>query len=805
MSGDMRQALRRLWKTPAFSMLCVVTIAVVIGVNTAVFSLVDGLLLRPLPYRDSQQLVNLWESIRQGGRGGVAFPNFLDLQKGSHCFSDLAAWSSIEADVAGGDRVQRLLGENVTPGYFRVLGVYPARGREFSERDDLGHPAMIISHGLWQERFGSDPNILGRTMELSGTPFTVVGVMPAGFHGYSGTAQLWVPVATHDLIYPQVARFDFVHSRDIHWISVIGRLRDGVSSSGAAAEVKTIGDRLSRAYPQENRDRSFGLVAAQQDLARNYKPAFIGLLVAVGLVLLIASANISNLFLIRLSRRERELAVRLALGATRGNLFGLVLSETAMVVGAGAILGVTLFISSRSLVTSLLPLDFPGFAAPATDFRVVAYTIAMVLCAVFAVTVVPVWQCSKRDPQSALTTGGNRSEASGQHRTRTVIAMLEVALSVTLTVGAGLVIKSLWQLRKVDPGFRSDHLVTLRFDVPNGKYEGDARLGVGDAVAERTRNLPGVESAAVTSVDPFVWPGLNRGFTPEGQPEVTSPQDFYNDEVTPGYFKTMGIRQFAGRDFISNDDLNAPPVAVVSRSFARRIWPGQDPIGKRVKFGGSGAAWMMVIGVVGDAQIEDLHQDKSELAIIYTPLRRSEAIIGLSLVARAHGDPDTLLASLRDSLQQFDPDMPVYSTATLEQRLAGESSAERSYAALMAIFGTIAISLALIGVYGVFAFNVAQRVQEIGIRMALGAQRAHISRMITRQAAVVACSGVVVGLAAAFALTRFMASLLFRVNPHDSAIFCGVSLALSTVAIAAGYLPARKAASVDPMEALREG
>ncbi len=799
----MRHSLRRLRKTPGFTALCVLTVALAVGVNTAVFSLVDALLLRPLPYADSQRLVNLWESIRQGGRGGVAFPNFLDLQKQSQSFSDVAAWSSIEADVADHGHADRLLGENVSPGYFRVLGVAPSFGRGFTDQDDLGHPAVIISYGLWKSRFGSDANILGRTINLSGTPFTVVGVMPVGFHGYSGTAQLWVPIATHDLIYPQVARFDFVHSRDIHWVSAVGKLREGVSTAAAAAEVKAIGDRLSQAYPHENRERSFGLAPAQQDLARNYKPALIALLAAVGLVLLIAGTNLSNLFLIRLSRRERELAVRLALGAKRTSLIVLVLSETAIVVAAGALLGVALFAFSKDLLVSLLPLDFPSFANPQTDLRLVAYTVAAVLFTVAAMTVLPVWQLSRRDPQSALASGG-RAEVSGQHRTRTVLAVAEVALSVTLTIAAGLVLKSFWQLQKVDPGFRSDHLVTLRFDVPNGKYEGDARLRLGEAVTERIRNVAGVQSAAVTSVDPFVWPGLNRGFTPEGQPEVSSPQSFYNDEITPGYFSTTGIPQFEGRDFTAHDDANAPAVAIVSRSFARRIWPGQDAIGKRVKFGGPKASWMTVIGVVGDAQVEDLHQEKSDLAIIYTPLRHSDAIISLSVLARMQGDPELLLPSLRDALQQFDSGMPVYSTSTLEKRLAGESAAERSYAWLMGVFGTIAVSLALIGVYGVFAFNVAQRVREIGIRMALGAQRDQISRMITRQAAVVACCGVLVGLAAAFALTRFMASVLFHVNMHDGAIFGGVSVLLALAAIAAGYLPAKRAASVDPLEALRQ-
>lgn len=798
-----RHAVRRLFKTPGFTILCVLTVGLAVGVNTAVFSLVDALLLRPLPYSEPQRLVNLWESIRQSGRGSVAMPNFVDLAKQSQSFSALAAWSSIEADVSDHGHTDRLLGENVTPEYFRVLGINPVQGRAFTAQDNIGHPVIIVSHGLWQSRFGSDTNILGRSINLSGTPFTVVGVMPAGFHGYSETAQLWVPVATHDLIYPQVARFDFVHSRDIHWISAIGRLKGDVDSATAAAEIKTIGDRLAQAYPKENRERSFGLAPAQQDLARNYKPALVALLVSVGLVLLIAGANLSNLFLIRLSRRERELAVRLALGATRANLFKLVFAETAIAVTLGALLGMAMFAVSKNLLLGLLPLDFPSFATPQADLRVVIYTIAAMLFIVLVVTVAPVWQISRRDPQSSLTIG-SRSEITGQHRTRTIIAVIEVALSVMLTIGAGLLIKSLWRLQHADPGFRSDQLVTLRFDVPNRKYEGDARLTFGDAVAEHIRNVPGVESAAVTSVDPFVWPGLNRGFTAEGQTEITSPHNFYDDEVTPGFFRTMGIAQLRGRDFSAHDDVKSQPVAIVSQSFARRIWPGQDAIGKRVKFGGPNAQWMTVIGVVGDAQIEDLHQAKSDLAILYTPLRRSEAIIGLSLLVRTSGDPEKLLPLVRNALQEFEPDMPVYSTATLDQRLAGESAAERSYALLMAAFGTIAVSLALIGVYGVFAFNVTQRVREIGIRMALGAQRAQVSRMIIRQAAVVAGAGVVSGLAAAFALARFMSSVLFHVSAHDAAIFGSVAILLAAAAVAAGYGPARRAASIDPLQALRD-
>lgn len=800
----LKYAIRRLYKAPGFTLLCVLTITLVVGVNTAVFSVVDALLLRPLPYREPQKLVNLWETIRHDGRGGIAFPNFLDLQRDSRAFEQLAAWSSIEADVSGDGRADRLLGENVTPEYFAALGISPYKGRAFTPQDDKDHPAVIISHAFWQSHFGSVPDVLGRTVKLSGTLFTVVGVMPSGFHGYSGTAQLWVPVATHDLIYPEVARFDFLRSRDIHWIRGLGRLKDGVSTAAAATDVRAVGDRLSQAYPHDNQERSFGLAPAQQDIARHYKPALLALLVAVGLVLLVACANLSNLFLVRLSRRERELAVRLALGATRSSLLKLLLCETGIIVFLGTLLGVTLLAFSKGLLISLLPLELPSFAIVQFDSRVLLFTIAVLAFTLLTVTLVPLWQLSRRDPQSALTTGGNRSEPSGQHRTRTTIAVVEVALAVLLTIGAGLLVQSLRRLQNIDPGFRADHLVTLRFDVPNEKYKGDARLDLGYRIAELAQAMPGVESASVTSVDPFVWPGLNRGFTPENRPEISNPQNFYYEEVTPGYFRTMGIPIFSGRDLTARDDRHSLPVIVVGRSFARRIWPGQDPLGKRIKIGGPDGTWMTVVGVAGDAQIEDLHQEKSDLAIIYAPLHRSEAIINLSLLVRTKSDPATLIAPLRGMLQQFDPDMPVYSTATLRERLGGESASARSYALLMAIFGSIAVILALLGVYGVFAFNVAQRTREIGIRIALGAQRAQILKMVTGQALRVAILGVVAGLIAAVALTRFMASLLFQVDMHDPLIFSGVAVLLTAAAVSAGYLPARRAASVDPMEALRD-
>jgi putative ABC transport system permease protein len=419
-----------------------------------------------------------------------------------------------------------------------------------------------------------------------------------------------------------------------------------------------------------------------------------------------------------------------------------------------------------------------------------------------ALTIIPALHFSRRDLQSALSSGARGTDSRGLHRLRGGLASFEVALALLLTIGAGLMIKSFWRLRGSDPGFRPDHLLTLRFDVPNGKYSGTTRLALGDEIAERVKQLPGVADAAVTMVDPFVWPGLNRGFTIENHTNVMNPESVYYEEITPGYFRTMSIPLLAGRDFTPSDDEKSP-VVIVSQSFARRYWPGQDAIGKRLKIGKNTQPWLSVIGVVADAQIDDLHQSKSDLALFYSPLRRSEAIISLSVLVRTKVDPASLIAPIRNELQRFDPDMPVYSVATLEERLAGEAAGARSYAVLMSLFGAISLSLAVIGTYGVIAFAAAQRTREIGIRIALGAQATDILRMMTAHGLRIALVGLGIGIIAAFALTRFLATLLFGVSPHDPLIFAGIALLLVFACVAASLIPARAATRVDPAVALR--
>ena len=800
---DLRHAVRRLRRAPAFSIVCVVTIALGIGANSSIFSLINAYLLRPLPYPEAQNLVNVWERVHESGRGAVAFPNYVDMRSQSSSFSSIAAWSDIEADLSGSEHAERLLGENVTSDYFTVLGVTPLKGRAFTEEEAQGQPVLVISYELWNSRFGGAADVVGRSVNVNGTLFTVVGVAPQGFEGLSGTAQVWAPMATHDLIYPQVARYDFLHSRDIHWVRVVGRLRTGVTVASASTELRGIGDRLAAAFPKENQSRSLSVALTQDDIVRHFRSGALALMGAVGFVLLVACANLANLFLTRLMKQQRDFATRAALGATRLQLARQALSETIVVALAGGAAGLALCSLTYNMLPALLPLAMPKFARVGFDWRVLTFSAAALIGTVLLVSMLPIWYVLRHGTHNDHSAWSGRSKR--QSHLQSAIVVAEIGLAVLLTVGAALMVKSLMLLKNVDTGFRAENLLTLRFDIPNGKYEGTNRLSLGEQIAERARSLPGVESAAATAVDPFIFPGLNRGYTPQDRQEVKNPNNFYYDEITPGYFHTMGIPLLSGRDFTSRDDRNAPGTVIVSRSFANRTWQSLDVLGKHIKFGGKDNEnnWLTVVGVVDDAQIDDLRSDRHDLAIVYASLRRSEAIIGLSLVVRTRTDPAAMIRPLQQMISQYDADMPVYSVAALGDRLAGERSSSRAFTTLMTIFGGLAVGLALMGVYGSLAFQVSQRTREIGIRMAMGAQRNRIIRTVMMQAGLMAAAGIIAGILAAWCLARFLVALLYRVSPVDLTVYSCVATLLAIAGLAAGFLPAQRAASVEPVQALR--
>jgi predicted permease len=810
---DLRCAARSLAKSRGFTAVAVFTLALGIGANTAIFSVVNAALLRPLPYPHPERLVTLWESVGAGANP-VAYPNYLDWRAQNHVFDELAAYSVVDdLNLVAGGKAERLIGEVVSDSYFPLLGVKTAIGRTFLPEENqtpMTKPVALIGYGLWQRQFGADPAVIGKTAIINEAAYTIVGVMPPGFRGLRGHAELWIPMMMRDAAWPQAAQFDFLHNRDIHWHRVVGRLKPGITLERARADMEAIGARLAAAYPQENRDRGVGLAPAQARMVSDLRSPLYVLLGAVGFVLLIACANVANLFLVRASGREREIAVRVALGAGRGRLLRLMLTEGVLLGLVGGLLGVALSYGGVQLLAALFADRLPGFVEIQVDAVVLAFTLVISVTTGTLLALVPALRATRVNLNDALKEGAKGSAGLHGQRVGGALVISEVALALVLMVGAGLLLRSFERLLRVNPGFRADHLLTLRFDLPNQKYSGQARQAVAQQIVERAGAIPGVESAAITYTDPYIWDGINRGFSVEGHAPIDNAESdtVYYHEVTPNYFHTMDVPILAGRDFYAQDAAQAPHVVMVNEAFARHFWPGESAIGKRIKYGpleqnDPKYGWMPVVGVVANTKFSSLQQDANAAPLIYGPVMQSEVIINLSLLVRTKTDPLSMADSMRRVIQGFDSDMPVYSVASLEERIAGQAAGTRSYAVLLGLFAALALVLSAVGIYGVMAYGVARRTHEVGIRMALGAQPRDVLRLVARRGLALTLAGIGIGLAAAVALTRLMSSLLFGVTPTDAVTFAAVAALLAAVALLASYLPARRATRVDPLVALR--
>ena len=810
---DLRYGLRMLLKRPGFTLIAVVTLALGIGANTAIFSVVNAVVLRPLAFKEPDRLVMIWETMPGNDRRWVAPGNFVDWQKQNHSFEQIAGFANTNLNLTGTGEPEKLTGVAVSTNIFSTLGVEAALGRTFLPEDDTsaGGRVAVLSDGLWQRRFGADPNILGRAITLDDKSYTVVGVMPQGFR-FPVQSEIWIPGGKGSAVPPSLgAQFpdsDLAVERDIHIYSVVGRLKPGVTLAQAQAEMTTIGGRLAEAYPNTNSGLGVNLIPLHQQIVGGISSILFILLGAVAFVLLIACTNVANLLLAHATQRERELAIRLALGAGRFRLIRQMLTESLLLSLTGGALGLLVAMWGVDLFVGLSPGDIPRLNEVGTDIRLLGFTLLISLLTGLGFGLLPALQATRLDPQYALKEGGTKATEGLRRRgARNLLVISELALAQVLLIGAGLLIMSFLRLQAVEPGFNPENLLTARLSLSVSKYkEQNKKIVFYDQVLERLRAVPGVRSAALVMNLPLSGSNMNRGFQVEGRPEPKPDENITVDYqvISPGYFSTMQVPLVRGRAFTDADNEGAPRVAIVNDVMARKYFPGEDAIGKRIAFGDAEKedSWRTIVGIAGDVRHESI--DEPPFPGAYTPYRQDrESWSRMGLVLRAEADAGLLASVLRKEVMAVDPDQPVSNIQTMEQLMAASITRPRFVMLLLGLLSLIALVLAAVGIYGLMSYSIVERTHEIGIRMALGAQEADVLRMVVGQGLKLIAVGLFIGVAGAFLLTRLMSSLLYGVSAVDPLTFGAVSLLLTLVALLACYVPARRATRVDPMVALR--
>jgi putative ABC transport system permease protein len=796
---DIRHALRMLAHSPGFSLVAVLTFALGIGVNTAVFSVFNGVLLRPLPYSDPDRITMVWmDNRRQNIKEDItSYPNFRDWRDQSASFTYMAAYSPSSFNLTGSDEPERLIGAQVTASFFDVIGVRPLLGRVFTAQQETpGNDAVVVlSHGLWQRRFGGAPDALGRTILLSGRPHEVIGVMPQALQ-HPANAELWKPLAP-----PEGVR----ESRGSFWLPVIGRLKPGVTPEQAQTEMNGITARLEEAYPT---NRGFGayVVPLHRQLVGDIERSLVVLLAAVGFVLLIACANLGNLMLGRTAARRKELAIRTALGARRLRLVRQIVTETLVLALTGSVLGLLFAYWATGFFIALGGESIPRPDAIAIDGRVLAFALALAGVAALLAGLVPALQASRAHVVEHLREGGREGGAPASRRTRHVLVAAEVALAFVLLAGAGLLLRTLWSMQQVDRGMQPAGIAKATISLPSALYAGPAEVrGFYARVLERVRALPNVESAATATgvLQPLI---ANSGvYSIEGRP-LPPPEErveYPVEVVSPGFFETLGVAMAAGRTFSEQDHADAPRAVMINETLARIGWPGQDPIGRRMRAGDdtSQAPWMTVVGVIRDVRRADVTRAiRPELymcSLQVTPRTQM-------LIVRTKGEPTAILPDLRREVRALNPQLPLFEVGTLTEDFSETLTSPRFRAILLAGFALIALALATIGIYGVTAHAVSQRTHEVGIRMALGARGADVRQLMLAQHLRPVLLGVAIGVAAALAMSRYLQTLVYGVGATDPATFAVMAVALVLVAVAACWIPAQRATRVDPLVALRE-
>jgi len=800
---DITYGIRTLIKSPGFTIVAIVALTLGIGANTAIFSVVNSVLLRPLPYSDPSRLVQLWEANVAKARNEIpaSYPNFADWRDQNHVFDQVVAYSDWSFNLTGSGEPERIRSAIVSPAFFSVLGINPIRGRVFlSGEDEKGKDlVVVISENLWQRRFNSDPNIVGRSLNLDDKSFTVVGVISRGVQAplMSDEIELWAPVS-HGFA---------LNNRYGHYLNVIARLKAGTTPQQAQADMNTVASRLEQQYPESNKGRGVRVVPLNDQIVGNFRTSLLVMLGAVVFVLLIGAANVANMLLARAAARQKEMAIRTALGAGRWRIVRQLLTESMLLSVTSGTLGLLVAIWGIDLLLALSPADLPRVKEITIDLRVLGFTLGVSLLTGILFGLLPALQASRPNLNERLKTGG-RSASSGisRQRVRSFLVVGEIALSLVLLIGAGLLIKSFLRLQSVNPGFNSKNVLTMQLDLSGPNYKKGAQvIAFHDQLLERIKGLPGVQYASTRSFVPIASDASFAYllFHIEGrQPDESEGSVAFYNAVSPDYFQTMMIPLRRGRAFNERDLRGSQNVAIVNETLARRYFGDQDAMGKRITLEDHPKEedWITVVGMVGDTKPRELHSEP--VAELYMPYDQQPEP-GMSLMIRYLNDGTGVAAAVRKEVLALDKNQPVYSIRTLDSVLSESVATPRFRTLLLGVFAAVALILAGVGIYGVISYAVSQRTQEIGIRMALGAQAADVLTLIVKGGMTLALIGVALGLAGAFALTRLMTTLLFSVRPTDLATFAIVSAGLIVVALFACFIPARRATKVDPLVALR--
>lgn len=789
---DLCYGWRMLRQKPGFTLVAMFSLALAIGANSVIFSLVNAVIFRPLPYPEPARLVAIYEFYFTdpfSRHAGPSSLNYLEWQRQAQSFEQLATTRRYSGIMTGHGEPETLSGLFVSSSFFTIVGVEPALGRAFRLDEEAGARVVIIGHQLWQRLFNHDPDIIGQSVTLNGSDYTIVGVMPPGFR---------YPLEENDILAPlDLSKPDSGRTRGV---GVIARLKPGCSIKQAQTEMETLSRQLELEYPKYNKGFGAGVVWLHEELVGKTRWPMIILLGAVGFVLLIACANVANLLLARDAARKKEIAVRLSLGASRWRLMQQLLTESVLLALLGGAAGLLLAFTSLDALLTISPVDLPRLATVKVDRAVIVFTFTLSTLTGVIFGVIPALQASKLDLNQTLKESSrSATESRGRYRLRGVLVVAEVALSLVLLTGAGLLIKSFWRLTRVDGGLNTRNVLTTGLSLPQYKYPDTNRQRTFYQQAlERIRLVPGVEHAAVTYFLPFSN-FLTDFFTIEGRPEVTENLKLQArfGFISEDYFRTMGIAMMKGRDFNERDTPDAPPVVIINQAAARQFWPNEDPIGKRIK---AQRQVREIVGVSGEAKQAGLDKPSDpEIFLAY----QQAPFLYLQLAVRTTDDPMKMVAAIRHEVQAIDQDLPLTAIKTMDQYLSESVANPRFQSRVLSLFAAIALLLAAVGLYGVMSYAVAQRTHEIGLRMALGARSSDVLKLVVGKGLRLTLIGIAIGMVAAAALTRLLASLLFGVSTTDPATFIIIALLLISVALLACYLPARRATKVDPMVALR--